>query len=183
MQKLKPESMGDKPSSSSPSSSCKQQSTRPNITERSSSSSSKPKEVQEKFEEGRSSKSAGRNKVRKLQEAIMMSTSSGRQEYLPVNNVEIYLHKPGLEAEPGATAPPPSRACSSPGSSSSSAAMTPSPRCSITGDKGGRGPLYGKGGILDNGTLHVEELSTTAATNCGQPSVARGVGRRQRELQ
>ena len=110
MQQLKPESMGDKPSSSSPSSSCKQQSTQANITERSSSSSPKPKEIQEKLEERKYSKSAGRNNVRKLQEAIMMSTSSGRKEYLPVNNVEIYLHKPGLEAEPGATALPPSRA-------------------------------------------------------------------------
>ena len=182
MQRLKPESMGDKPSSSSPSSSCKQQPIRPKISEK-SSLSSKTKEDPEKFEEGRSSKSEGKKEVRKLKEAIEMSTSSGRQEYLPVNNVKVYLHKPGLEAEPGATAPPPSRACSSPGSSSSSAAMAPSPRCSITGDKGGRGTLYGKGGILDNGTLHVKELSTTAATNCGQLSVARGVGRRQRELQ
>ena len=47
--KLKPESVGDKPSVSSPSSSCKQQPIRPNISKKSSSSSSKTKEVPEKF--------------------------------------------------------------------------------------------------------------------------------------
>jgi hypothetical protein len=111
--KLKPESVGDKPSSS-----CKQQPLRPNISEKSSSSSKTTKEVPEQFEEGKYSKSEGRKEVRKLQEAIEMSTSSGRSEYLPDNNVKVYLHKPGLEAEPGPPAPPPSRACSSPGSSS-----------------------------------------------------------------
>jgi hypothetical protein len=70
-----------------------------------------------------------------------MYTSSGGNDYLPVINVRAYLEKPALEAEPGPPAPPPSRECSS---GSSSPSMSPSPRRSNSGDKGG--PYMGRDG-------------------------------------
>ena len=180
-----PESMGDmqsSTSSSSPSLACKKRQAGDDparkILSSSFSPSPKPEEAEDKQEERKSRK----EKIRKIQIQEDSITSLERIDYFAVENVETNLRKPGLEAAPGTTGPPPSRACSSPGSSSPSGVMTPSPRCSRTGDKGGRGTLYGNGRKSDNGALHVEKLSTTAATNCGQPSVARGEGRRQREF-
>ena len=141
-----PESMGDMQSttsSSSPSVAYKKRQAGDDparkILSSSFSPSPKPEEAEDKQEERKSRK----EKIRKIQEDSI--TSSERNDYFAVENVETNLRKPGLEAEPGTTGPPPSRACSSPGSSSPSGVMTPSPRCSRTGDKGGRGALYGNG--------------------------------------
>jgi hypothetical protein len=68
--------------------------------------------------------------------------------YLANNEKKAYLHEPGLEAEPGPPAPTPTspRAWSSE-SPSPPASISPPPRSTSSGEKGGRGPL-GLGGVL-----------------------------------
>ena len=103
----------------------------------------------------------GKKEIRKIKEAKKMFTNSGgkekRKNCLTVDKERAYLHKPGLEAEPGPPAPLPSspRECSS-GSSSSPASIAPSPRQSNSGEKGGRGPLFLEGGIMGPNTGRAE---------------------------
>ena len=121
----------------------------------------------------------GRHKVRKKIELKKMFSSLEGRNCEAATKERSYLHKPGLEAEPGPPASPPSppTTCSS-GSSPSPATMPLSPQHSTSGDKGGRGPFV-RG--PDIGTLHWEGGSATAAIHCGTPRDTFTEGRRQQD--
>ena len=144
-----------------------------------SSSNKHTEEELEKIEEEIARKPEERHKVRKKIELKKMFSSLEGRNCEAATKERSYLHKPGLEAEPGPPASPPSppTTCSS-GSSPSPATMPLSPQHSTSGDKGGRGPFV-RG--PDIGTLHGEGGSATAAIHCGTPRDTFTEGRRQQD--
>ena len=101
------------------------------------SNTAKPEEAGEDQEERKSSKEKFKFRFRKIKEEEVFNYA--------VFYDETNLHMPGLEAEPGSTGPPPSRACTLPGSPSTSGVMSLLPRGSRTGVKGGKENLHGNG--------------------------------------
>ena len=130
------------------------------------SSTEKPEEAGEDQEGRKSSKEKFKFRFRKIKEEEVFNYA--------VFYDETNLHMPGLEAEPGSTGPPPSRACTSPGSPSTSGVMSLLPRGSRIGVKGGKENLHGNGRNFANGTLQEGSQSPTAATYCEQRSVQQG---------